>query len=601
MTDIYDNLVDIRRMPFGRRGSYMTIYLDDITDGTYANSVLYLGTARGESLAYGKSLLLLITPVYNGRPVPYSIQTTSAVLKLETLYGFIEFCMAEERLIRIRGKGVGLRLERQFGNHECAREMEEGCWEVIFRKMFAWLLVPIIGTLTVDAPYKWLECGGNYMKADFSPEEGGVFEAAIQEYDQNGRKRAAFDPFDVCVTNVMSDFEAERETLPCLHPEYRHRGDMAAWTLWSCTLPPVGFVKEPMITMGRMRGITQFYGWQQSYQAMIHSKDIQYAWRLLVSMFNHQDDAGQLPDFINGVIKNYATCKAPFQGFVIDWLLNNSDISGISKEQIAELYYPLCRWTRWWFDYRDLNHDGIPEYNHGDESGDDDSSIMRMGIPVSCPELCAYLALQMEMQGKLAKMLALNDEAEKWLKRSKEMIALMIDTFWIGDRFVAYQGRNMENLVDAESISRYKPLMLGKRLPKDIRKKMLADLCDENKYLSSCGITSEAMDSPDFLMFGSYMHGPVVAPVQFLMTVAIHNAGDAKLAKEVARRYCDAVNRYGAYQMFNPYTGMGVETMRDSPARRAMYTSWASGIFLFLAEHYADLSMRAAEAAATAL
>ena len=59
----------------------------------------------------------------------------------------------------------------------------------------------------------------------------------------------------------------------------------------------------------------------------------------------------------------------------------------VDRETLAEAYGPLSRWTDWYFKYRDIDHDGIPEYDHGFDSGWDNASIFMARPPIEAPDL----------------------------------------------------------------------------------------------------------------------------------------------------------------------------------------------------------------------
>lgn len=73
------------------------------------------------------------------------------------------------------------------------------------------------------------------------------------------------------------------------------------------------------------------------------------------------------------------------------------------------VYDALVKWTYWWLTYRDDDNDGIPQYNHGNESGWDNGTAFSGGVPIECPDLTAYLIIQMDVladiAGRLGRMM----------------------------------------------------------------------------------------------------------------------------------------------------------------------------------------------------
>src|SRR6202789_3982639 len=91
-------------------------------------------------------------------------------------------------------------------------------------------------------------------------------------------------------------------------------------------------------------------------------------------------------------------------------------------EQLAQIYVPLSRWTNWYFHYRDTNQDGLPEYNHGYDSGWDNSTVMLPGMPVETADLASFLILQMDTLADLAGKLGKDPEGQEGTRRSNQLL-----------------------------------------------------------------------------------------------------------------------------------------------------------------------------------
>src|SRR5699024_8632857 len=134
-----------------------------------------------------------------------------------------------------------------------------------------------------------------------------------------------------------------------------------------------------------------------------------------------------------GLVWNF--CKPPIHGWALSWMMRRTP--HISLDQVRQIYGPLCRWTEWWFRFRDDDHDGIPQYHHGNDSGWDNATPFAVGLPLESPDLCAFLVLQMETLATLARRLKQPEEAESWQRRAEELLENMLAHFWQGDHFVA--------------------------------------------------------------------------------------------------------------------------------------------------------------------
>ena len=98
----------------------------------------------------------------------------------------------------------------------------------------------------------------------------------------------------------------------------------------------------------------------------------------------------------------------------------------LTPQQTEEAYTRLARWTDWWLSFRDYDGDGLCEYNHGNDSGWDNSTAFSVLPPVATPELQAFLIIQMDVLGELARAMGyrgiskkLSSETERLAREGK--------------------------------------------------------------------------------------------------------------------------------------------------------------------------------------
>ena len=98
--------LDLRRVPFSRFGSYMAFSHFSRErageDGLYFRSVHDSRTARSPARR----------PAQRGNPWSFTELATPTKLRLENEAAFVEICIAEPALIRIRLHGAGLRFSK---------------------------------------------------------------------------------------------------------------------------------------------------------------------------------------------------------------------------------------------------------------------------------------------------------------------------------------------------------------------------------------------------------------------------------------------------------------------------------------------------------
>lgn len=586
--------LSMHKVPFARRQSFMGFYLGDLAEESFGMPEIWFGSTRGGASIQGRNNnLMKLSLILDGETIPYSLSSTPAELILASDHGTVRICIGEEKLIRITGDGeVGLRFywpivgKHSSGKHEDARDMMDGSWQACFNFIANFLFVPINANMDCEAPWNWRETFSEFFRCDFTPSGKGSMEIAVEEFpDFNGKKRDSYPSYAACVANVEASFQEFLDTTApeIKNPELAKLRDQAAYTSWSHLIGPEKKMLRTMMQMMRVYFPFSF-GWQQAYQAACLSRNMDLAWSMLQAMFDHQLPDGHIPEYVTDFHRQDRITKPCLQGFVILWLMEHGDMSKVSKQQIEELYYPLCKWTEWWMTERAPT--GLPQFDHADESGWDDATVYIKPSPTISPELPCYVVLQMEAQAKMAEILGLDKEAKDWYARSKALLDLTIERLWNGKQFVGLRPAAGEVLVQ-DNIVNYQPLILGKRLPQDIIDKLVADLKVEGDYLTPYGLASERLDSPYVDPYQGWMNGPIVSPLHFQMVIGLDECGEKEFAREVATRFCKNCVENGPYHIINPFNGKGQDKGRDSMVHQH-WSSWSTSIFLFLASHYCD-------------
>ena len=199
--------------------------------------------------------------------------------------------------------------------------------------------------------------------------------------------------------------------------------------------------------------------------------------------------------------------------------------------------------------------DGIFEYHHGNDSGQDNSTIFKGVMVVDTPDLTAFIINAMDMLAKVAEKLNKYSEKEYWANKADELTKLFLSYFIVDDLPVAREtltGKILPNNALLPLVS----LVLGNRLPKYTRDKMI-DLIISERYLTKWGIATEAIDSDEY-QDDAYWRGPIWAPTTLLFVEALEECGENELAIDIAKRYCELVDKNGFAENFNAITGEGL-------------------------------------------
>jgi putative isomerase len=314
--------------------------------------------------------------------------------------------------------------------------------------------------------------------------------------------------------------------------------------------------------------MTHVWSWDHCFNAMALRRDPEAAADQLLTIFDHQDEHGALPDYVDDVELEPNFVKPPVHGWAIAYLL---DRDGLTPAHVEALYDPLVRWTRWWLAHRDYRGDGVPSYNHGNDSGWDNATVFADGVPLQSPDLLAFLALQMAALARMADLLGREAEATGWRDRAAATVDLMIDHFWVEDRFVA-RGTHDQQAVAADSLLTLMPLALGDLLPEPQRSLTTRRLL-EGGYLTAHGLATEPPSSARYEPDG-YWRGPIWAPSTMLLVDGLRRSGQHELADVVAERFVALCAASGMAENFDALTGAG---LRD----RSM--TWTAAVLLELA------------------
>ena len=129
---------------------------------------------------------------------------------------------------------------------------------------------------------------------------------------------------------------------------------------------------------------------------------------------------------------------------------------------------------------------------------------------------------------------------------------------------------------ESDSLLNFLPLVLGERLPTDLRRPLIAGLLAPGRFLTDFGLATESPASPRYEPDG-YWRGPIWAPPQLLIADGLQRMGEDPAARTIARRFCHAVAQSGCAENFDARTGAGL--------RDRAYT-WTASVFLIFAREY---------------
>ena len=568
--------IDPKHITYGRRGSWLGLGL--MADGVQVSDracIVALGAeARGMAPNPQKFYVLPIELQHGGESVPYRLEITPVYARLISEYGEARFCVAAKDTMRIWAKGVDIRFCPEMTAHEVAKDRGDGTLEICFSSGRA-MLLPVTGSMEMTGAYDAIASLMRDFTAVFHCDADGTLEAAVHYYVSSRVPDRTYPPFERCVSALDAEFAAYMDTKPKLPDVYEADRVTAAFLVWS-NIMEIGGREFVFMNKGIHRGA---FSWQQAQHAIAQYNNPRFAWELLNNMFVYQDDCGALPDAVTCVMPIYSGTKPPIQGLALQYLSRYTDWSFVPMSELAESYTHFCRLADWWLSLRDTDNDFALQYDAADESGWDDSSMFCKGGPLEAPDLMAYMILLMEQLSDMANRLGNSFESREWKARAERMLELLLRDFWNGEQFTACLSGNHEP-VDCGSLAMFIPLILGKRLPETIIEKLCTRLMEEGRWLSPYGLAGEDMQGTAWLPFG-WLAGPVLAPANYIIFLALQECGRNDLAREIAARYCKAVHDTGFAMIINSKTGEDVSELRWQTSN-INRMSWTGMVFLML-------------------
>ncbi|MBR5379371.1 MAG: glycogen debranching protein [Clostridia bacterium] len=564
--------IDLRITPFSFRGSYLVIsQVGENWCGCTNEAGLYLRTVRG---AAGMPLIARITVERDGESAAFEPELHGATLVLKCGRGKAEFCFDDPETLLVRGSaGLGITLDfmsdrgafdyiYRFSRDGRAFEMAN-----CFKNACRCLMRVQKGEASLDQV--WKEKRASRTRLTVSGKGGFLLALKEIQTEWDGEWKE-FD-FDGSANSAREDLSAFAARMPKVPSGYRKTAEQAAYLLWASIVHKDGFFSRDAMLMSK-NWMKNVWSWDHCFNAIALSYSApDDAWDQFMLVFDRQDPTGLLPDSINDARMVWNFCKPPIHGWALRWMMKNMELT---EKQLREAYARLSRWTGWWTRCRDYDEDGLCEYNHGNDSGWDNSTVFSVQPPVAVPDLQAFLIIQMDVLSELAQRLGRKKAAQQWKRRSDSLLKRLLDDMFPDGLPKAFQSGSREP-VNNHSLLTYVCAVLGEKLPEHIRKNIVNVLIG-GTFRSEHGFATEALNSPDYQSDG-YWRGPIWAPSTMLIADGLYRCGEKQLARDTARRFADMVSASGFAENFDAVTGAGL--------RDRAYT-WTASAFLAMAHEY---------------
>lgn len=356
------------------------------------------------------------------------------------------------------------------------------------------------------------------------------------------------------------------------------------YNIWSSFVRAEDVYHHDTMMMSK-KAMTSVWSWDHCFNALMMSNiGKQEAMDQFEAPFFLQSEKGALPDCWNPHTEAiWGIMKPPIHGWCFSKLMKKFSFS---PEELTTVYQYLEKWTNWWMNENDCDHNGIPEYPQGCDSGWDNSTVFDTSYYVESPDLPAYLILQMktlsDIAGKLKK--GKNDiwseRQNYWENKSEKLKSRFYEDLWNGERFRIRFANSKETIENPTSLISMMPIVLGEHLDSEKKEKLIHIL--KRDFLTENGLATEMPTSTLYESDG-YWRGPIWAPTTYLLVDGLKRCGEEALATEIAKKYCRMSARLakGNYENFDALTGKGL---------RAPGYTWSASVYLMLSWEYRNLN-----------
>lgn len=482
-----------------------------------------------------------------------------------------EIVFESARALRVRGRGAPFRLIRKGAAKWVPKGTNAGRIVLGGSRVLFQLLRGSIRleqhSLGIANAFEQPRIEATDLTIAVEPEARGDFEFRLERFSTEPAREPEIRPFDSLVADRRSEIDRWVGAFPCVSRD--PLAALAAWQNWNSLAAPMMHLRREGMLMSKM-WMNGIWSWDHAFNAMaLAAAHPDCAWDPLLVPFDQQDpETGALPDAIYPNDLQYGFVKQPLHGWA--WRkMAGANPALFSRERAAEFYPKLAAWTRFWTDFRDDDGNGLVQVNDGNDHFDH-LPVYDVGCPVEDPHVNAMLALQMEVLGDAAEILGDLPDARQWREGSARLIENLLRELWDGEKFT-YPHTGTRRCEDqAISPLHYTPLILGKRLPREVRRKSAEGLRISG-LLTPHGLLNESPRSPLFAP-ESYTRGRIWPPVNYLMIEGLRASGERRMADELNDAILGTLRRSGFSECF---------TTDGEPSCAPSYT-WTSSIYLLL-------------------
>ncbi len=557
-------LFDFDHVPFSRAGRFLTLSMM-VVPGEAERRAPYLRSVAGgdERPSLGRLCRIVFTDKA-GNEVEPDFVLTPVMLQARSAAGRVDFVIGAGETLHIRGEGMGLRFHLEGSRYDYVYRPPQGghCLVAAAENL---RLVPSVTSGDLEVTGTWQRDHSDAVSMAFSGDPG--FEGVVQFF-RTVASRKEDTGFETALRQAETEFEGWLNAFPQALPGQEEAHRLAAYLLSANRVPVEGALTRPSIYMSK-NGMINIWSWDNAFSAIgIASVDPQLAFDQFAVIFDHQDASGLLPDYVNDRDVLFAFTKPPVHGWAVSLIA--AQVPGfLDPGRKAYLGRAIARQVTYWLTHARAGEEDLPCYFHGNDSGWDNASFFSEGGPVLSPDLPVFLILACDALADL--LIEEKAEADRWRATGNHLMQLLLDRLWTGETFQPRLAHAPERVPGGNSLIQFMPLLLGKRLPRDMAARLIARFRTDG-FLTEWGPATESPASPYYEPDG-YWRGPIWAPTTLLIHDAMVKQGEQMLADDIALRFTRLAAQHGMAENFDAMTGKG---LRD----RAF--AWTSAVYSHL-------------------
>jgi len=557
---------DVREIPFSARGSWLDLSpvvglhrrVDDVHLVSHVN---------------GMHAVLRLTPTRGGERLDATTRTDAAALAWVVGEGVVATAVFESvDVVRIAGAGTDFTLA------DAVEELTPFTGSYFFRDPFdgAYVFTSYetgrryrVTVLSGAATTEGVEALGQSAR---SLTVGGTdgWEIAIEQIEAAAPAYRRVESIDEVRARVAREFTAYLDEIAGWRTDATPAVARAAYVLWSATVAPAGFVTRESVLMSK-HWMDKVWSWDHTFNALALAPGLpDAALDQFFAPFDHQDAAGAMPDSIthSEVLYNYV--KPPIHGWA--WAkLRERLARPLTEDELVAGYARLSRWSRFWMDYRTAPGRDLPYYQHGNDSGWDNSTTFDHHRVIEAPDLAAFLVVQLDVLADLADELG-TGEGDAWRADRDRIEGALTRELLDGDGFFAV-GALEATVSKRSSLLNLLPVLASDRFAPAVSARLAEGIA---AHLTTWGPATQLVETPEYEDDG-YWRGPIWAPSTMLIEEGLRRGGHIELADTINERFRALCERSGFAENFDARTGAGL--------RDRAYTWTASVYLVFAHEH----------------